>query len=201
MAALLSLAVALGGCGGKGETPTSAGEATVREAVEESSTEDEGAAKAAEEEAKKAAEEEAAQALEQEHAAVRAEAEANGLSVFTGTVHVMGGTDLCAFEDVDPNMNGNPDDVAMSTYAILVLDGTEHVVGMGADGPPREGDADHVGIGKHVAIFGDLGDDSASRWAEYDGMRVCVAGEPWFQTDVSLPFAPRMFDAELLYTE
>ncbi len=199
----LALSLSLSACAVR---PSEAVDAPAEEEAEkttdgkEAAASEDESAKAAEEAAAKAAEEEAAKALEEEHAAARAAAESEGLSVFTGTVRVMTGTDLCSFEDVDPNMNGDADVVAESTYVILVLDGTEHVVGMGADGSPREGDADHIGIGRSIPAF-DFVEDSASKWSEYDGVRICVAGEPWFQTDVSLPFAPRMYDAELLYAE
>lgn len=199
LAAALGVSIALFGCSG-GSRQT--------EAPAEAQSQEEEAAKAAEEEAAKAAEEEAAKAAAEEAAAIeKANASAreaaleNGLSVFTGTVRVMSGTDLCTYEDVDPNMNGDADAIAESTYVILVLDGSEHVVGMGADGSPREGDADHIGIGKSIPAYSDFVEDTSSRWLDYDGKRVCVAGDPWFQTDVSLPFAPRMFDAQLLYVE
>lgn len=199
LAAALGVSIALFGCSG-GSRQT--------EAPAEAQSQEEEAAKAAEEEAAKAAEEEAAKAAAEEAAAIeKANASAreaaleNGLSVFTGTVRVMSGTDLCTYEDVDPNMNGDADAIAESTYVILVLDGSEHVVGMGADGSPREGDADHIGIGKFIPAYSDFVEDTSSRWLDYDGKRVCVAGDPWFQTDVSLPFAPRMFDAQLLYVE
>lgn len=199
LAAALGVSIALFGCSG-GSRQT--------EAPAEAQSQEEEAAKAAEEEAAKAAEEEAAKAAAEEAAAIekanasaREAAEQSGLSVFTGTVRVMSGTDLCTYEDVDPNMNGDADAIAESTYVILVLDGSEHVVGMGADGSPREGDADHIGIGKFIPAYSDFVEDTSSRWLDYDGKRVCVAGDPWFQTDVSLPFAPRMFDAQLLYVE
>lgn len=200
----LALSLSLSACAAR---PSEAVDAPAEEEAEkttdgkEAAASEDESAKAAEEAAAKAAEEEAAKALEEEHAAARAAAESEGLSVFTGTVRVMSGTELCAYEEVDPDMNGDADVVAESTYVILVLDGTEHVVGMGADGSPREGDADHIGIGKSIPAFSDFVEDTASAWVEYDGQRICVAGKPWFQTDVSLPFAPRMDEVELLYAE
>lgn len=199
----LALSLSLSACAAR---PSEAVDAPAEEEAEkttdgkEAAASEDESAKAAEEAAAKAAEEEVAKALEEEHAAARAAAESEGLSVFTGTVRVMSGTELCAYEEVDPNMNGDADVVAESTYVILVLDEETHVVGMGADGSPREGDADHIGIGRSIPAF-DFVEDSAGKWGKYDGVRICVAGEPWFQTDVSLPFAPRMYDAELLYTE
>lgn len=207
LAVALGMSVALFGCSGgsqQAEAPVEAqsqDEATTKAAEEEAAkAAAEEAAKAAEEEAAKAAAEDAAE-IEKANASAREAAVESGLSVFTGTVRVMSGLDLCEYEGADPNMNGTADTVAESTYVILVLDGSEHVVGMAADGSPRESDADHIGIGQLIPAYLDFMEDSSSRWLDYDGKRVCVAGEPWFQTDVSLPFAPRMFDAQLLYVE
>lgn len=201
----LGLAISLGSCGGKVTTsPQEETQETVTQPTDEVSQDDEAAAQAeaqaaAEAEAAAQAEAEAAAALEAEHEAARSAAENEGLSVFTGVVHVMTGEDLCAYED-KPVELFYEDAASDTTYVILVLDETTHVVGERADGSPGEGDADHIGIGRDIPAF-DFVDDSASFWRDYDGQRVCVAGNPWFQTDVSLPYAPRMYDAQLLYVE
>lgn len=202
--AMCALALVLGACGGTAGTVDTASDEAIEEKAEAAVQDSDAEAKAAEEaEAAAQADAEAqaaAQALEEEHAQLRLAAEEQGLTVFVGTVRVMGGLDLCAYEDVDPHMNDNAEVIEQSTYVILELDETTHIVGMGADGSPREGDADHIGIGRSIPAH-DFIEDTSSTWADYDGQRICVAGEPWFQTDVSLPFAPRMYDAQLLYVE
>jgi len=140
----------------------------------------------------------AARGAEEDYVKLRATAEEEGLTVLEGTVHIMGGTELCDYEGVDPNMNGDADDVARCTYVILVLDEMTHVSGMGGDGSPRDGDADHVGIGRDMPMF-DFVENTADQWMGMEGQRICVAGSVAFQSDVSLPFAPRMYDARLLY--
>lgn len=197
VAVALGLTVALYGCGGSAKTEEPASEETVA-AVEEEA-EDEAAKAAAEAEAAAKAEAEAAAAVEAEHEAARTAAENEGLSVFVGTVNIMSGVDLCAYEDKPVEIFG-ADAEGEATYVILELDEITHVVGERADGSPGEGDADHIGIGRNIPAF-DFVEDSASFWADYNGQRVCVAGNPWFQTDVSLPYAPRMYDAQLLYVE
>lgn len=205
IAVALGLSVALYGCGNAAKTEepaaTEAVESVEEEAEDEAAkaaAEAEAAAKA-EAEAAAQAEAEAAAALEAEHESTRAAAEGEGLSVFVGTVHIMTGEELCAYEDKPVEMFYE-DAASDTTYVILELDETTHVVGERADGSPGEGDADHIGIGRNIPAF-DFVEDSASFWTDYDGQRVCVAGNPWFQTDVSLPYAPRMYDAQLLYVE
>lgn len=202
-AVALGLTVALYGCGGSAKTEEPAPEVQATEEATEdeeakAATEAEAAAKAEEEAAAKA-EAEAAAALEAEHEAARTAAENEGLSVFVGTVNVMTGEELCAYEDKPVEIFG-ADAEGEATYVILELGETVHVVGELADGTPGEGDADHMAIGRSVPAW-DFVEDSASFWLDYDGQRVCVAGNPWFQTDVSLPYAPRMYDAQLLYVE
>ncbi len=205
VAVALGLTVALYGCGGSAKTEEPAPEETVESVEEEAEDEaakaaaEAEAAAQAEAEAAAKAEAEAAAAVEAEHEAARSSAEGEGLSVFTGVVHVMTGEELCAYENKPVEMFYE-DAASDTTYVILELDETVHVVGELADGSPGEGDADHIGIGRDIPAF-DFVEDSASFWTDYDGQRVCVAGNPWFQTDVSLPYAPRMYDAQLLYVE
>ena len=200
--AALGLVFSLGSCSGgnAADNPQEETQEASTQQTEEASQDDETAAKA-EAEAQAAAEAEAAAeaAVKAEHETARSAAESEGLSVFTGVVHVMTGEELCAYED-KPVELFYEDAASDTTYVILELDGTTHVVGERADGSPGEGDADHIGIGRNIPAF-DFVEDSASFWMDYDGQRVCVAGKPWFQTDVSLPYAPRMYDAQLLYVE
>ena len=188
-AVALGLTVALYGCGGSAKTEEPVPEETL-ESVEEEA-EDEAAKAAAEAEAAAKAEEEAAAKAEAE-AAAAVEAEHEAARTLTGE-------ELCAYENKPVEMFYD-DAASDTTYVILELDETVHVVGELADGSPGEGDADHIGIGRDIPAF-DFVEDSASFWTDYDGQRVCVAGNPWFQTDVSLPYAPRMYDAQLLYVE
>ena len=168
-AVALGLTVALYGCGGSAKTEEPAPEETLESVEEEvedeaakAAAEAEAAAKAEEEAAAKA-EAEAAAAVEAEHEAARTSAESEGLSVFTGVVHVMTGEELCAYENKPVEMFYE-DAASDTTYVILELDETVHVVGELADGSPGEGDADHIGIGRDIPAF-DFVEDSASFWS------------------------------------
>ena len=108
-------------------------------------------------------------------------------------------TDANLLDDIN-GVLGEQATKALARIDVEALAGGGVRLGELADGSPGEGDADHIGIGRDIPAF-DFVEDSASFWTDYDGQRVCVAGNPWFQTDVSLPYAPRMYDAQLLYVE
>lgn len=138
---------------------------------------------------------------ESEHAAARDDAEKDGRTVLTGTVRIIDGPDIFEYEGVDAEVLGGRDSEAGNTYAILELDEETAVSGMGADGSPRSDEkVDHVGLGSDMPRYEDV-EDTASQWREYEGKRVCVAGDVWFPTDVSFPLSGRMSNAEVLYEE
>lgn len=133
--------------------------------------------------------------------ASRAAAEAEGKTVLVGTVHMIDGPDIFAYEGIDAETLGGADSENGNTYAILELDETATVSGMGADGSPRSGEeVDHIGLGDDLPAY-DFAEDTASQWRAYEGKRICVAGDVWFPTDVSFPLSGRMSDAEVLYED
>lgn len=138
-----------------------------------------------------------AASTDDERAQLRADAEARGLTVFEGTVRLMNGVELCELEGNDPEMFSGTDVLSESSYAILMLDGEQTVQGGYGDGSTGERTSDHVSLGQSLPYPGV--EDTASVWEPYREMRVCVAGEPWLPTDVSLPLAPRMTMGEILY--
>lgn len=130
--------------------------------------------------------------------ALRADAEARGLQVFEGTLRIMSGTELCELEGIDPEMVMGKDAAEESRFAVLILDEPTMVTGGYGDGSAGEQEATHIGVGQNVPAYTGV-EDTVSQLLSYDGARVCVAGNPWFPTDVSLPLAPRMYSGELLY--
>lgn len=129
---------------------------------------------------------------------LRADAEARGLQVFEGTLRIVSGTELCELEGIDPEMVMGKEAAEESTFAVLILDEPTKVAGGYGDGSAGEQEATHIGVGQNVPAYAGV-EDTASQLLSYDGARVCVAGNPWFPTDVSLPLAPRMYSGELLY--
>ena len=211
MLAAATLAATLAACGGAGTAATDAtvdepteveGAATDEKVDEEDAEEvdgkaDEEADEKADEKIDKAAGKAVADAIsEAEREAAVEAAEAEGKTVLVGKV----GPDIFRYESIDPEALGGAGHEEGNTYAILELDGDTTISGMGADNYPRTETHDHIGLGHDLPRYAEI-KDTASQWARYDGMRVCVAGDAVFPTDVSFPTAGTLHDAEVLYVE
>lgn len=219
MLAATALAATLAACGGAG---TAATDATVDEPaeVEGAATDekvDEGDAEEVDGKADEKADEEVDEKADEKigkaagkavadaiseaerEAAVEA-AEAEGKTVLVGKVVMVDGPDIFRYESIDPEALGGAGHEEGNTYAILELDGDTTISGMGADNYPRTETHDHIGLGHDLPRYAEI-KDTASQWAQYDGMRVCVAGDAVFPTDVSFPTAGTLHDAEVLYVE
>ena len=127
-------------------------------------------------------------------------AKAEGKTVLTGTVVIVDGPDIFEYEGMDPKVMGGAQSEEGNTYAILELDEDTLISGMGADGFPREEAHDLIGLGHDLPKYDEI-KDTASQWKQYEGQRVCVAGDAVFPTDVSFPTEGTLHDAELLYVE
>lgn len=135
-----------------------------------------------------------------EKSEARSKAEAAGKTVLTGTVVMVDGPDIFKYENIDPSVMGGAQSEEGNTYAILQLDEETKISGMGADGFAREETHDLIGLGHDLPKYEDI-KDTASQWKQYDGQRVCVAGDAVFPTDVSFPTAGTLHDTEVLYAE
>lgn len=147
-----------------------------------------------------AAAEEMEEAALGEQEQLRSDAEAEGLTVMSGTLSVISGTDLCDLEGLQAAAVGDPDQLGATLYLLLMFDEETELNGTYGDNSGGTRSVTHVGLG--VFGTGELGDEDAeAEWTALDGARVCVAGRPWFPSDVSLPVTGRLAEARLLYVE
>lgn len=186
-------------------------QAEASKSEEEKAAEEKAAAEAKAAEEQKAAEEKAAaeQAAkeaqeEQEHQQKIADAEAQGLTVLTGTIRLFdtgsevanyyGGDDMKAYTAIHRDLKFYSES---GPYIVLDFDTEQTVSAMTADGlGPNAVSKTRASLdcGKMDRVY-DL-------WKEYDGAHVTVAcSDLWTQTDVSLPMgAVRVGNANVLFT-
>ena len=112
-------------------------------------------------------------------------AQADGLTVVSGTVHIMTGSELCSFQGYEfEQVFGTGDwanEEAQRVYVVIVFDEETELNCMSADGS---------GLRTDVATMIAVTKQSKSTWEKYDGKTVTVGFRPeetWWPTDVSLP--------------
>ena len=215
LAVLLAIAIAVVGfmAFGRGSTNSQPAE-TQEQAAEkndasEDATDDKDGAKeeTATDEAGKSAEDKAAAqaedkaALEAEHAQMRADAEAQGRQVFEGTVHVLSAEQVSERTDVPLDANGTECEARWraGSYAVLDFDqaGTVRNVNSYSSMDATSVDTDWIGIGRSDSSYDG---DSASKWLDYEGKRVCLScGEFTRSQGVDLFWIPQTTDTVVLY--
>ena len=112
-------------------------------------------------------------------------AQADGLTVVAGTVHIMTGSELCSFQGYEfEQVFGTGEwanEEAQRIYVVIVFDEETELNCMSADGS---------GLRTDVATMIAVTKQSKSTWEKYDGKTVTVGFRPeetWWPTDVSLP--------------